>query len=212
MKIKNIAGLSYGTLTVIERTTSNKYGKARWVCQCSCGRTKIVSGNDLQMGNVKSCGCRRWGFWTKHGETVGGVSRFYSVWAGMLDRCRNKKNKRYKVYGGRGIIVCKRWYDFSNFKNDMHDAYINHFNINNGDTYIDRMNNDLSYTPENCRWATQRQQQNNRSNNCRLSLQSGETHTIAEWARIYGVSSSVLYKRFALGWDAQRILTTIIRK
>lgn len=82
----------------------------------------------------------------------------YLVWTNMIDRCRNQNNPKWNYYGGRGIIVCERWQDsFENFINDMGERP-------NGLT-LDRINPDGNYEPSNCRWATKKEQRNNRSSN-----------------------------------------------
>lgn len=103
----------------------------------------------------------------KHGMTG---TRYWYIWQAMKKRCLSKKDKDYKNYGGRGIIVCERWKDFNNFFNDTYESYLKHceeFGIKQ--TSLDRVNNNGNYEPSNCRWATWKEQNNNRSNNINSS-------------------------------------------
>ena len=115
-------------------------------CSCDCGGSKDVTRNDLIRGHVKSCGCRR----PVHGMTG---TRVHKIWRRMMERCYNPNKQGYHNYGGRGIKVCDRWHYFSNFYEDMGDPP-------EGLT-LDRENNDDDYKPENCRWATWKQQRLN---------------------------------------------------
>ena len=140
-----------------------------WDCICACGNKKIVSGNNLRMRNTKSCGClqkeraikNNIKYKTKHGLTK---TRFYRIWRCMKNRCFRESNDNYKYYGGRGIKVYKRWLTFQNFKNDMYKDYLEHIEeFGEKDTSIDRINNDKNYCNSNCRWATIKEQANNRT-------------------------------------------------
>lgn len=118
-------------------------------------------------------------------------SRSYSIWASMKDRCNNPNNPNYHRYGGRGVAVCDRWQEFENFYADMGDAPEG--------MSLDRADNDLGYSPDNCRWATPVEQQNNMRSNTFVTYE-GKTQTLAQWSRELGIPYSRLVYRHKNGW------------
>lgn len=141
-------------LTVIGEDTPGNRGNRRLVCRCECGTIKTFYRYNLRNGMTRSCGCLR-SETMRHRETVHGMTytRVHVIWRGLLARCKNPNNPKYKHYGGRGISVCERWNTFENFYEDMGDP--------SPELSIDRINNDGNYEPGNCRWATRSEQRRN---------------------------------------------------
>ncbi len=157
--VRNIVGRKYGRLTVISFHGMDR-GNAVWNCICDCGNKHKARSSPLGDGSITSCGCRHKELMASWGERVAthGMSRNsaeYRTWTRMKSRCCNPEHKRYKDWGGRGITVCARWLvSFENFYADMG-------NRPHGRS-LDRINNEEGYSPENCRWATSKEQAENK--------------------------------------------------
>jgi hypothetical protein len=125
----------------------------------------------------------------------------YWVWALMIQRCHNPSAKYFPLYGGRGITVCNRWRtSFGTFFADMGARPAKGLSL-------DRIDNDGGYSPENCRWATRKEQMRNTRNNSYLTL-NGETHLLCEWVEITGLNSSLISNRInRMGWSVEEALT-----
>ncbi len=200
-----LLGKVCGRYTVLRKSIKGGH----WECRCECGNERTVKGNHLASGKSQSCGCLRLemlhrdGF--KHGLTTNGRRHpLYEVWSSMRARCNNPANKRYALYGGRGIKVCSRWDDFAAFLVDM--------GARPPGQSLDRENNDGDYTPENCRWADKHQQANNTRTNV-FVFYEGRHQTVAEWAREKGIRYGVLWERiFAYKWPLERAFTAPVRR
>lgn len=150
-------GVVFGRWTVIERVGTAPDKAGIWRLRCSCGTEGVRKANVLTNGKSKSCGCYRVDIKTIHGHNPkrGKRSKEYSVWSNMIQRCENPKNRAYANYGGRGVRVCARWRSFDGFLADMGLLPFD-------GAQIDRINNDLGYSKENCRWVTQQENLKNR--------------------------------------------------
>lgn len=211
MRFVDLTGQQFGRLIVLERYGYTKDKHITWLCECQCEqKTKVVvSGNHLKRGIIKSCGCLRKECTSqrgknniKHGQEG---TRIYKLWATMKKRCVNPNDVAYKNYGGRGIKICDEWLDFSNFYE---------WAMNNGyeDTLtIERKDVNGNYCPENCKWATMKEQSNNKRNNHYLEY-NGEIKTISQWADKLGISKSTISSRIELGWSTEDILTKPVKQ
>lgn len=155
MQLIDLTGKSFGLLTVIKRT-DNIGLNTGWECKCECGNIAKIRYYSLKRGDTKSCGCLR-AEKLKNEKTTHGHynSRTYHSYHSMKARCLNTNHKQYKDYGGRGIVVCKKWLNsFESFLSDMGERP--------KDKTLDRINNNKNYTKNNCKWSTILEQNNNK--------------------------------------------------
>lgn len=208
MRAIDISGKKFHRLTAIEVAGSKKGEGVLWLCNCDCGNQTTVTLKSLKNGNTKSCGCLsseviilRNKASAKHGMTS---SSTWVSWMLMGQRCRNSNHKSYKNYGGRGIKICERWETFENFLADMGERPEN--------MTLERLNSNGDYEPGNCKWATMKEQGNNRRSNFNITYQ-GKTQTISQWAEEIGISSKAL--RFRLNsenWTLKEAMTIGLNK
>lgn len=196
-KIQIQQGERFGRLVVIREAES--YNRHRYfLCKCDCGNEKSIPMDNLKRGRAKSCGCYKIELNITHNETK---TRLYHIWHTMKQRCHYKKHINFSDYGGRGISVCKDWQCFEPFR---------YWALSNGYTdslTIDRINVDGNYEPENCRWISMKEQQNNRRSN-RLVTYKGETKTVQEWAEALGIkSTTLLYRLNQEDWGIEKAFT-----
>lgn len=185
---KDETGNVYGRLTVLRVGVYNRLGY-KWICLCECGKETEVQGTFLRNGNTRSCGClavetaaaREW----KHGKSHTKVHR---TWQQMWNRCTNANSNSYRNYGERGIKVCDRWREFTNFYEDMGDPP-------SEDHSIERIDNEGDYTPDNCCWATDKEQCSNRRNNIRVEY-DGRTQTLKQWAEELNLNYLAMYRKY----------------
>lgn len=205
MRLKDLTGQKFGRLTVIERAP-NKGKKTMWRCKCDCGNETVVAGGNLTNGHIVSCGCyndeRRIEAHTKHGMSN---KKMYATWLSRRRRCYDTRCPAYKNYGGRGITMCDRWRDdFGAFYEDV--SKMPHYG-EVGYT-LERIDNNGNYCPENCCWATAKQQSNNRRSNVMIAY-LGRTQTLGQWVEELGLNYKRTRKRIRdLNWSAERAFTT----
>lgn len=202
MARENLVGQRFDRLTVMSFEGANKSRQSMWRCACDCGKESISVGVHLKNGRIKSCGClqkeRTSQAHTKHGQYQ---NRLYKIWTGMRQRCMNVNSEFYGRYGGRGIKICEEWGSPTIFMSWA----ITH-GYNKGLT-IDRVDNDGDYSPENCRWATRKEQANNTRQNIKHDGLS-----VAEWCKRLGLHRRTAYSRLKLGWSIEKALFTPARK
>lgn len=200
----NLINKKFGRLTVLEKTNERKNKKVIWLCKCTCGNVKTVRSTDLVSGNIVSCGCLQKellknGLSKKHGMSK---TPTYETWFCMKNRCNNPKDARYKDYGGRGIKVCKKWYKFENFYEDM--------GVRPKNKTIDRINNNRGYEPSNCKWSTRAEQSNNMRSN-RYICYKENIKTMSEWSRCLGIKLTTLRQRIKSGWSVEKMFNKKVR-
>lgn len=131
---------------------------------------------------------------------------WYGSYHSMMDRCYREKSANYGFYGGRGIKVCEEWHNIEAF-----EKWCKESGFSQG-LSLDRINPEKDYSPDNCRWATAKEQANNRRNTLYLTY-NGERHTISEWAAITGICRSTISNRvYGLGWSVEKALATEVSK
>jgi hypothetical protein len=160
----DLQGKRFGRWSVLSEAGPNKHGKILWECKCDCGTTRDVEGATLRSGRSQSCGCYKLQALLSRKVTHGMTrTRFYTIWQNMVRRCTNPNSTHYAHYGGRGIKVDTRWYDFINFRDDLLDKYEKHVKeFGESKTTLDRIEVNGNYEPQNVRFATRAEQAQNR--------------------------------------------------
>jgi hypothetical protein len=201
---KDLIGQVFGRLTVTERNGSDLRNCALWVCKCICGEVKTVRGQSLMKGHTKSCGCLSKEYRKQpKGKSTHGLSKTpeYKTWIAIKNRCLNKNGQDYERYGGRGISISEDWMNsFDAFYRDMGKKPSSKHSI-------DRIDNDLGYSKENCRWATQSDQCRNRSSNL-LFVVNGVEKSLVAHCEDAGIGYSAVRLRLKKGMSIEAALST----
>lgn len=195
----DISGRQFGRWVVLHEAGRSNAGKVMWLCRCACGKKERVAGGDLRSGRTKGCKpCSARDKATTHGETK---TKLHYTWLRMKDRCYNRNSADYKHYGERGISVCAEWRDtYIAFRDwSLENGYVEGLEI-------DRIDNNGNYCPENCRWATRRQQTQNTRRNVLIEI-NGDIKCRAEWARESGLNVNMIARRQQRGLRGEDLLS-----
>lgn len=187
---KDHTGKRFGRLIAIKYVIIEPK-KNKWICKCDCGNEILVSASRLIKGDTKSCGCYRKELMrekqTTHGQRR---TRLYYIYRSMIQRCADEKSGQYNNYGGRGIKICEEWKKFECFYDWAHkNGYADNLKI-------DRIDNNIGYCPENCKWSTNLEQANNQ----RTNLMVGDTGlTLTQYCRVNNVKYHTIRTRISRG-------------
>lgn len=183
-------GAIFGQLTVIELTKlyRGKYPQKAAICRCDCGiTTPRIAVPNLGI-NTTSCGCAKQGVNRTHGMSN---SPTYKSWSSMVQRCTNPKYIRFKDYGGRGVTVSEPWLVFENFLADMGERP-------EGKT-LDREDNELGYSKDNCQWSTRKEQMNNTRRTLKIQHSTLGRITLVEAAKLMELQYGTVTTRLRAG-------------
>ena len=194
MRTKVEIGKKYGRLTVLELIGRTKHGCLLYRCRCECGAIKNVESRGLTDGRVLSCGCLK----SKSLNMCQSIT--YKSWMSAKQRCYNPNNHNYSKYGGRGITMCDKWkHSFVAFLHDMGERPSRLHTL-------DRIDTNGSYEPSNCRWATAKEQGNNRRDNHLIEI-DGKTLTTSQFAEEYDINYSNIKMELRKGLTPKEIIT-----
>lgn len=198
---KDLTGLRFGRLVAIRETKERSSdGNVMWLCRCDCGKEKTIKSGSLISGVTVSCGCYHTDRVSKENPKY--KRRLYRKYWSMRNRCEYEGAKYYHCYGGRGIKVCDEWKDFETFEKW---AYQNGYE--EGLT-LDRIDNNGDYSPNNCRWITIKEQQNNKRTNVYKTI-NGQRKTVQQWSEETGIHRNTIYRRIALGWKDEDLINPV---
>lgn len=202
---QDIRNRAFGRLVALEHLGRlGKSSASYWSCLCVCGATKNVRADHLRAGLIESCGClmretTAAGKNRKHGKCR---TRVYNIWHHVIRRCTKPNASGYERYGAVGITVCERWRSFENFLADMGEPPSMSHTL---DRYPHQKGN---YEPDNCRWATMKEQNRNRRSNQNITW-GGVTKCAKDWCIQYGIEQATFVARRRKGWGIEEALKTL---
>lgn len=199
--LDSFIGKKQHNITVISHFKKGKYNSNYFRCQCDCGRVTDISVSHFFNDKQTTCGR----FHKKYENSQIG-ERLYNTWNKMVHRCYDPNNQKYYAYGARGIKVCDEWH------NDYDTFY--KWAIENGyelGLWIERIDNDGNYCPENCKWATRKEQMRN-TRRTKYITYKGETHSLAEWCENLNLYYPTINSRLNKGWSIEKSFETPTEK
>lgn len=210
MRYRDLTGQRFGNLYVNFRAEDkiepSGYHCVMWNCTCDCGKVVNVRAKSLTGGVTKSCGClAKKQLSERAGKHHGYGTRLYHVWNSLRQRCNNPNNRAYANYGGRGIHICEEWDDFATFREWAYSSGYDE-TAEKGKCTLDRIDVNVGYNPNNCRWVSLSEQNKNKTTTPYYTL-NGVTHNLKEWSVITGIKYETLWRRYKAGWSAERSLS-----
>ena len=203
----DLKGRRFGRLTVLDEAGRDQWRHLLWKCKCDCGAIRLVTQWNLVAGITVSCGCYAKDRASKQLKQHGlSSNRFFETWTSMMKRCYNPNCSGYYRYGGRGICVCDEWHDVKTFI-DWCESQNPPENMQ-----IDRIDNDGNYSPDNCRFVTIKENNNNRSSCMYITFQ-GRTQSLTKWCEELGLPYGTMRSRIhSLHWDPDKAFLTPVNK
>jgi len=205
-KFVDITGQKYGRLTAIKKVENNVNGKIQWLFKCDCGKQVLHTSCEVKSGHVKSCGC-----WKKdhsarktHGQSN---NRIYQTYYSMKRRCYDNNPRYLKYYRDKGITVCDEWLNNPQafFDWAMMNGYDEHLTL-------DRIDCDKGYSPDNCRFITQKEQTRNMSKNVFITI-DGKRKVLTDWAKEYGILPCLVsYRMLHMGLSGEEAVTRAVKR
>ena len=209
MSPDEMIGQTFGMLTVLGRGEMVKFGRGRALymrCRCMCGEIVSRQKSNLLSTAFSSCGCHRR---SRIGAGAEARDPLYSIWSAMIERCYSVNNKSFADYGARGIRVCDRWLKGIGSRGGL-ECFIADMGERPHGLTLERKDNEKSYEPDNCEWASRKRQGRNKRNN-RIVSYNGRSQSVSAWAEECGVPYFTLIQRLNRGWTLARAIATAVR-
>ena len=187
-------GQRFGRLTVMSFSHTDDGGHSVWMCKCDCGNEKLIRGTHMTKGGTVSCGCQSLEKLLKMNTTHQKMGTpEYKSWSAMKSRCLSPSNIAYPRYGGNGITICGSWLGRNGF-----EQFLSDMGERPPKTSLDRIDNNSGYRPDNCRWATHKEQNRNRKSNKTVDI-NGESMLLVEASEKFGINPQTIAQRIDRG-------------